>query len=184
MNKYYAGIGSRKTPKDVLYGMETLAYVLYKRGYTLRTGGAPGADTAFELGVAHACFDREDIQNKCEIYLPWPDFQQGTRSWIEPTLTEPGDGADYIAHRFHPRWNSLSDNSKKLIARNTHQILGRDLANPIPSEFVVCWTEGGKGGGGTGQALRIAKAYDIPIYDLAKEEDQDKVMKELMINDT
>lgn len=57
----------------------------------------------------------------------------------------------------------LKDGAKKLQARNSHQVLGLDLNTP--SDFIICWTKGGKGIGGTGQALRIAKAYNIPIFD-------------------
>lgn len=33
--------------------------------------------------------------------------------------------------------------------------------------MVICWTKEGKRGGGTGQALRIAQHFYIPIFDLA-----------------
>ena len=35
------------------------------------------------------------------------------------------------------------------------------------SKFVICWTKNGKGTGGTGQAIRIAKGFGIPVFDLA-----------------
>ena len=34
-----------------------------------------------------------------------------------------------------------------------------------PVNVVICWTEGGRGEGGTGQALRLAKMLNIPIID-------------------
>jgi hypothetical protein len=34
--------------------------------------------------------------------------------------------------------------------------------------MVICWTSRGLGGGGTGQAIRIAKAHKIPVFDLGK----------------
>lgn len=46
--------------------------------------------------------------------------------------------------------------------RNASQILGWRL--DIPSKFVVCWTEGGQLKGGTSQALRMAKFYQIPVF--------------------
>ena len=69
-----------------------------------------------------------------------------------------------IAKKFHPSWNFLSDGGRKLMIRNTFQILGKDLESP--ASFVVCWTPGGKISGGTGQALRIAKSLSIPIFNL------------------
>jgi hypothetical protein len=35
------------------------------------------------------------------------------------------------------------------------------------SKFVVCWTPGGLLKGGTAQAMRIAHAYGIPVFNLA-----------------
>ena len=48
--KYYAGIGSRKTPHDTCDLMTKIAIALDNRGYILRSGGAKGADKAFEAG--------------------------------------------------------------------------------------------------------------------------------------
>lgn len=47
----YAGIGSRETPRSILDLMTAIARKLEALGYTLRSGGATGADTAFEEGV-------------------------------------------------------------------------------------------------------------------------------------
>ena len=49
--KYYTGIGSRETPKDIMQLMSKLAYKLASEGYILRSGAAQGADTAFEEWV-------------------------------------------------------------------------------------------------------------------------------------
>ena len=49
--KYYAGIGSRLTPAPVLDLMNRIATHLVKKGWTLRSGGADGADTAFASGT-------------------------------------------------------------------------------------------------------------------------------------
>ena len=54
------------------------------------------------------------------------------------------------------------------MARNSYQVLGRNLDDPV--EFVICWTPGGSGSGGTGQAIRIAKDYQIPVFDLGSPE--------------
>lgn len=169
--KTYAGIGSRETPKQIISVMNQIARVLYREGYTLRSGGAPGADQAFEWGVWSAANDEGNANKRAEIYLPWASFEHGTRPPIVPKLIEPGDGAREIAEVYHPRWRYLKFGAKKLIARNTHQILGPDLTNVDPVDFVICWTKGAKGGGGTGQAIRIAKGWDIPVYDLGTRDD-------------
>jgi hypothetical protein len=161
----YAGIGSRETPIPILGIMTVAAYYLAKEGYTLRSGGAPGADTAFEAGAWSAV--DSDGTTKPEIYLPWENFE-GRNNAIR---VEPQEEAFEIAEKFHPNWNALSDGGKKLQARNVHQVLGFNVTDPHVSGFLICYTPDAKGGGGTGQALRIAKHYGVKeVYDLANRE--------------
>ena len=49
--KWYTGVGSRETPSDILEVMESVGYALASQGWTLRSGGAVGADQAFERGM-------------------------------------------------------------------------------------------------------------------------------------
>lgn len=49
--KTYEGIGSRNTPEDFKYLLFHAAKTLAMKGYTLRSGGADGADSAFEAGA-------------------------------------------------------------------------------------------------------------------------------------
>lgn len=66
------GIGSRDTPKDVLTLMTNLMYELHLDGWKLRSGGASGADDAFERGVLkHTGKIDEEY---AEIFLPWNNF--------------------------------------------------------------------------------------------------------------
>lgn len=151
MNLYYAGIGSRETPTFILEIFKKLAIALGELGFILRSGGAKGADQAFESGA--------DIYNyPKEIYLPWKGFE-GSESTL---ILKPGKAYE-IGAAFHERWNNLSSGGKKLQARNSHQVLGKDL-NTL-SDFIVCYTTGGSGAGGTGQAIRIANRYNIPVFD-------------------
>ena len=59
----YTGIGSRKTPIEIINKMIKLGQILGKHGYILRSGGANGADKAFEQGC-------DNVLGKKEIYLP------------------------------------------------------------------------------------------------------------------
>ena len=149
---YYAGIGSRETPPRMLDHFARIGEAFAKKGYTLRSGGAKGADSAFEVGC-----DRV-INGKKEIYLPWKGFEDS-----KSELYNISDEAIKIASKYHPYWHNLSPGSQKLQARNSYQILGYDLKTP--SNFVICYTKGGKGSGGTGQAIRIARNYNIPVFD-------------------
>lgn len=160
----YAGIGSRNTPAEVMIVMQHIAKVLEESGFTLRSGGASGADDAFEKGVRHSK----------EIFIPWNGFngryhnQMGVYTgWPS---TEIKQKAMDMAAKYHPNWGACSDGAKMLHARNMAQVLGMELNKP--SKFVVCWTPNASGSGGTGQALRVAKALGIPIYDLGTQMDE------------
>jgi len=146
----YAGIGSRDTPADICQKMNIAAQAMSHVGLILRSGAADGADKAFEAG---------SLPHLKEIYLPWPRFN-GSRS----TLDTVDQAALDIAAQLHQAWYKLSQGVRKLMARNCYQVLGRDLQSPVL--FVLCWTPGGKGGGGTGQAIRLAKACQIPVFDM------------------
>lgn len=148
---YYAGIGSRETPKEVLQCFGDIARYLAKNNFILRSGGANGADHWFEKGC--------DLKNgEKEIYLPWSRFNGSNSNLVLNDLK-----AYEIAKKFYPYWNNLKDGTKKLQARNSYQVLGYDLNTP--SDFIICYTKNGKGQGGTGQAIRIAKYYNIKIFD-------------------
>lgn len=156
----YAGVGARATPPEVLQLMVGAARSLEDQGLMLRSGGADGADTAFEQGCWH-------WPNK-QIFLPWNGFnkrylsQPGTYRLEEPYLSQ----ARKISADHHPNWDALSVGGESCMIRNVAQVLGPDLKSP--SLFVMCWTPGGKGGGGTGQAIRIANTYGVPVFDMGK----------------
>ena len=167
---YYAGIGSRETPSEILKLFENVGKFLAKKNFILRSGHAPGADISFENGA-------DKINGKKEIYLPWKNFEGSDSKLIVNDIK-----AYELAEKFHPYWHNLKDGAKKLQARNGHQLLGWDLSTP--SDFVICWTEKGKGKGGTGQGLRIAKAYEIPVFDAGRFNSIDEVklaLKEFLI---
>lgn len=53
MTKYYTGVGSRNTPQDMMKLMTQVVTKPETLGYSLRSGAADGADTAFENGVTN-----------------------------------------------------------------------------------------------------------------------------------
>ena len=163
MNKYYAGIGSRETPLDILQMMKEIAIYLSEKGYILRSGGANGADSAFEEGSTEK-----------QIFLPWKGFNKNNSSFYNIP-----EKAFEITSQFHPAWDNLTLPVRKLMARNAMQVLGPDLQTL--SEFIVCWTKYGRYSGGTGQAIRIAEHYNIPVYNIKYKEDLEKMIEaELM----
>ena len=113
----YAGIGSRATPPKILAEMGRIARTLSDHRWTLRTGGAAGADLAFE----HAHIARR------EIFHP----RQAPPDAIALTATA-------LAAAHHPAWDRCSTYAKLLHARNSHIVLGARLDDPV--DAVVCWT--------------------------------------------
>lgn len=160
MNKTYAGIGARATPDEIIQQMIILAEFLGKVEYTLRSGGALGADSAFEQGC-------DNTQGKKEIFLPWANLN-GNKS----LYTKPSAAALQLASTIHPNFKNLSDPIKLYIGRNMHQILGLNLDDPV--DMVICWTEDGceshntytQKTGGTGSAIALASKHFIPVYNL------------------
>lgn len=168
--RYYAGVGSRETPVDVQRLMWRVAEVYARRGWILRSGAADGADLAFERGCNYA-------KGAKEIFLPMPGFN-GRQAEADTgkgrvIISSPTEAAIKLAATYHPSWERCSATARLMHARNCHQVLGLRLNAPV--EFVMCWTKGAAGGGGTGQAIRIARFMKIPVFDLADEQVRLKV---------
>ena len=140
MINFYAGIGSRNTPENILNIMKFIAIKLDSDGFCLRSGHAIGADTAFESNIKNKeIFEANDASLKAIEY----------------------------ASNFHNNWNNCSNYVKKLHGRNSMIILGKNLDQPV--KFVICWTQNGKDIGGTGLSIRIAKHNNIPVFNLYNE---------------
>jgi hypothetical protein len=152
MNKIYTGVGSRETPLDIIREMHLIAKMLASNSYILRSGGADGADSAFEQGC-------DEAEGKKEIYLPWQGFNNSKSQFY--TVSK---DALLLAATIHPCWDSLSQGAAKLHGRNCYQVMGRDLETP--SAFLVCWTKNGELVGGTRTAIKLAERHKIPIYNL------------------
>jgi hypothetical protein len=172
---YYTGVGSRETPAEVLNLMYDLAAKLGGRGYILRSGGADGADKAFEDGCCKVDADME-------IYLPWSGFNDHVhnpeKGYFLPDLYEGGE-AFKIASGVHPAWDKLTQGAKRLHSRNVFQVLGHDL--DTPSKFLVCYAKpvGDSVSGGTRTAVELAKKWNVPVVNLYHELCLDRVKRYL-----
>lgn len=143
--KYYAGIGSRQTPADVLSLMEKIAKHLSSKGMILRSGHAEGADQAFERG----CY-----------------FTAGQKEIFIANDAKNDKAALDLAASIHPAWDKCSEYAKLLHARNGYIILGEDLKTPV--DFVICHYDETKKFGGTRQAIKLAQMKGIKVYNLWK----------------
>ena len=169
---FYTGIGARDTGADVLGAMTRIAEGLAELGWTLRSGGARGADSTFEAGARKG-------GGSCEIYLPWngfnPEWTPGqehdpkAKRWASQPGVIVGDDEAFeraanVALKVWPRdipWHRMKSGTRKLQSRNSFQLLGLEL--DTPSAFVLYWSES-DGSGSTGQALRLARHYAVPTY--------------------
>lgn len=175
------GIGSRETPDDIMALMTRIGTACEAAGGRLRSGGAGGADLAFEAGW-------RDPAN-CEIYHPWRGFRPkigDTQVDIERALgrkrPEYGTGAPIIlggeileraqdmAAAYHPNWDRCSSGARALHSRNMPQVMGAKLDHL--SDIVVCWTPGGGATGGTGQAIRVARDRGVRVANLQRTDDR------------
>jgi len=185
--KYYTGVGSRETPDHIIEVMRQLGKKLADQGWVLRTGGAKGADQAFELGWVHHVQENGDF-TKAEIFLPWDGYEKHTRDMmfgcnILPDLDNPElcMVAELIAEQIHPNWSACKQGARKMHTRNVYQILGQDLKTP--SSMLVAWTKLTKQGlpmGGTATAIKLATNHKIPCFNLNKPEDLEKIQKYLL----
>lgn len=173
---YYAGVGARATPPEILDLMKDIAIKLANKGMILRSGGAEGADAAFLSGAREA-------KGKYAIYIPWngfngfsahtdDEFKMGEIILVKDANCV--NAARNVAKQNHPSYGALSSGSRKLMIRNSYQVFGSALSSL--SNYVLCWTKDGADGtkiltskdsGGTGQAIRIAAANGVPVLNLA-----------------
>src|SRR5437870_9453166 len=160
--KYYTGVGSRETPSDVLNLMESVGYALASQGWTLRSGGAKGADQAFEGGMFQRVgYDQPYGWTTAEIYLPWSGYEDHHRyshgclnilpSEIHFQTEAIAEGMEMAVH---PAWDVCKSGAKKMHTRNVFQVLGKTLDQP--SKMLIAWTRLDKHGnpkGGTATAI-------------------------------
>lgn len=152
---YYAGIGARKTPSNVLEYMELQGKLLAEKGYILRSGGAKGADSAFERGC-------DSVFGKKQIWSSRNRHEWKINQWVIPIVSDVCWERDFLTMKLHIR---------RLIGRNTYQIYGDPhlFEDCIKSEFVLYWSQPENGencSGGTRYAIRMAIAAGIPCFNL------------------
>lgn len=163
--KYYTGVGSRSTPVDIQRKMSKIASELDKLGFILRSGGAMGADQAFEHGVL--------LNIRKEIYYAYHYYKNDIKYLYDfSRLQETRE----IVKLTHPTWNYLSEYAKALHTRNYFQVNG--VNGSQLSQFLICYTPDGcesvktrhVSTGGTATAIVIAEMLEIPVYNLCNEE--------------
>jgi hypothetical protein len=151
MNRYYTGIGSRRTPTHILLEMTRVARVLSDATFTLRSGGAVGADQAFQNGSNY----------NANIYLPQDLDLNSEESQLCYELLQP-----------HLPFNlrACKPYTQQLLLRNMQQLFGVVSHGEPASRFVICYTPTKNytsfEAGGTRYAVLVALYYDIPVINM------------------
>lgn len=151
MKKIYSGVGSREISDEAKKICFEVGKQMALAGWTLRSGAAEGADTAFEQGAL-------SVGGKCEIYLPWKGYSNHPYG----TYDIPKE-AFAIAGGHHNYYDRVSQGVQKLLARNVQILLGKNLDKP--SELVLAWWN--EESRGTRHTLSVAATYEIKSYNLA-----------------
>lgn len=181
--KYYTGVGSRGTPVWCRFAMEDIAAVLAGKGYTLRSGSAQGADSAFEIGVDRVC-------GAGDIYIPWGGFGCGEATMFKDyhilTNKQFEVARDfYLSSGIIPHFDGMKSASQKLHARNYLQVVGHGV-KVNPSKVCLYFAEEdwitGEPMGGTRSAVLLAKRFGVPTYNLLRDCDFNRVAEITGIN--
>lgn len=119
--------------------------------WTLRSGGANGADKAFEAGARRG-------GGKMEIWNPRTS-RVHIAEWAKEEIRK---------HCWEAPYDRMKDFTQQLLGRNMYQILGANGDQPV--DMVILWTPQVDpclaSCGGTRYAARCARAHDIPIHNL------------------
>ncbi len=148
--KYYTGVGSRETPTYVKTLMTGVARMLEGKGYTLRSGGAKGADYAFEIGTS-----TPDIYSVSKKHKPVSG---------KPSIIPDLEKYRELAKKCCLHYNNIhSQYAKDLHTRNICQVIGHH-EGIVRSDFLLAYTLNGDYVGGTTTAIRCAERFDVPVF--------------------
>lgn len=186
-------VGSRSVTGQKSEHLIKLSVILALSGYVQYSGAANGTDTSSEFGakLAHDLLCKKLNLNKTgyadvmKIFLPWNGF---SGRFIEPKNGYIGDNpaneqfAAQIAQNHYVPWPHSPDPVKKLMTRNVYQVLDNDLTSHV--KFVIAYTSDGVTDGlktttktgGTGQAIRVATTYGVPVFNLGNEKDEKRLL--------
>lgn len=158
--KAFAGIGSRNITEQEKLKIAEICEFLNELDYVCYSGNATGSDITFQQNV-----------NECVVFLPWnhfnfEEFNCNLRDNVIDCLVPKSVESLLSITRFHPNPLALSPAAKSLMIRNYFQIMGYEKYPAV--DFVICCADEIKGNiqGGTGQACRISKSMDIPVFNL------------------
>lgn len=160
MYKYATIIGSREISKIEQKLLKEIARVLHDYGYTLRSGGADGADSIVN-----------SFKN-VEIFIPWNGFNNlyhDNKRIFQLNKLPDTELAKSKMLSLHPAPSKLSDGATLLHTRNIYQIIGVNGKDGIPSDIVFYAADQDESMnpvGGTRTAVVYAKQLNVPCVNI------------------
>lgn len=142
-----------------------VGYYLARRGKIINTGNADGCDSIYAIGA-------NKVDPKLvHLYLP---FETYNPHYIHPqnTIIYEADHPEWIpiAREQHYLYDTgLSKKAQKAMNRNAGIVLNSQLVIAMPSR-IKSW------GGGTGHGMKVAKAANIPLLNINKDETRDELL--------
>lgn len=194
-NKAITCVGSRETPKLITTLMELIGFKLASEGWEIRSGGAPGADSAFYRGVRSYCDKAQGPTTHIgRIYIPWEGFEgdlgkqysndvSGHFFCFKDFPLHVQNQAMELASTVHPYWDNCKYGDRILHARNVFQVLSEHFNRP--SKALICWAPilGDSITGGTRTAWELAKREGIRLINLNRREDFEWALRYLGITE-
>lgn len=150
-------IGSRRTPNDICNMMSLTGKKLQDK-YIMRSGGAIGADKAFEKNVKP--------ENKCIYTVKNFDFSQENYDFCYSELMSIWDKE--LNFDLYEKYNQI------LLLRDINQVLGSKNTSLEKSKFLITWTPHEnyfkRDVGGSRIAIRCALKHGIKVHNLVNSE--------------
>lgn len=172
--KYWAGVGSRETPVDILKVMIRLGRTLTDMGYVLTSGDAFGADRAFYFGAAQSGRFKEVGAKIYVINNGFRGRHTDNDVFIDVSqFKDMKETYEKMAEEARGGFYGLNEFGKALHSRNVLQVHGPDLDQTISGMFLYSKSIGKKKiSGGTNTAYQLALKANVPIIkNLYVEED-------------
>lgn len=174
--RYITIIGSRETTATNMARLQKAANLLVKFGYTLRSGGADGADTVVTM-----------MNCAKEIFIPWGNFNKmyhNPDKGIYDAQKFPNyRRAQMMAKKIHPAPDKLSRGALSLHTRNVYQVMGPSLSKAHYSRLVVYSANEVNGvvKGGTATAVHLARKLNIPTVNVNIDKEFNEFLAKLMM---
>lgn len=176
MSPVFAGIGTREGLTDEQKRLiKRRSIDLANLGYSLRTGGATGADQQFLRDYSSKIedlltgVDLTKAIEEIEVYTPWNGFNGYNSDALCTVWNLDSCGATNtarlikIASEIHPNWTNLKGGAKKLMARTVWMLMGWNLRSYVDLVVAAPRLYNDKPTGGTLFTIRAAEKLGIPV---------------------